>query len=198
MPPNPPAPQAAPPRFAGFVIKEYTSSKYEGTDANALWNLTYSPSGATCSSPCDRSLIHRFGLKVEYPVGMVDPTTFPPSVFAVLYSGDPGEDDTMVLPLVSAAMGPAPNTTPVTSQKYNAEMPDVRRDHQIALQQRNPRPDLQNFYYGFLQLDYHFDAFSYQAGTYTIGVMLGWGPVKAQPDNWTDPILCQWQITPPT
>jgi len=199
MPPKSLATDDYTPSFAGFTIQEYTDPSYADAASLALPDLPYVSSGTPCSTEYNAHYIYRLALQVEYPVGKVDPTTFPPSVFAILYSGTQRKDNTMVLPLVPAGISPD-NTTPLSSMEYNADMsgqnPSIRIDNMIGMQQQDPSSP--NYYYGFLQLDYHCQDITYEIGIHTIELMLGWGPVKAQPNQWTDPITCQWQITPPS
>ena len=190
---NPPAPQATP-LFKGFAIREYTNPSGVAVDANALWNIRYTLT--SCSTTYENNYIYRFAVKVEYPQGMVDSSTFPPSIFAILYSGThPRDDDTMILPLVAPGFGSA-GVSPIPSQIYNQQMATTfRTNHMIEMQQQNPNPDLKNFYYGFLQLDYHYPEITYEVGTHTIELMIGTGKAKAQPDQWSEPLYCQWDIT---
>jgi hypothetical protein len=197
MPLKPLANEDYSPSFAGFAILEYTNPSGDAVDAQSLWKLEYSPLGSVCSTGYNTNYIYRFALKVEYPVGEVVPGIFPPSVFAILYSGDQREDDTMVLPLVSAGIGPD-KTSPIPSMVYNTDMTTIRINSKIQMQQQNPDGRISNYFYGFLQLDYHYTEITYEIGTHTIEFMLGWGPVEAQPNTWTDVMKCQWQITPPT
>jgi hypothetical protein len=193
MPPNPLATQNTPPLLKGFAIREYKNPNGDAVDAQALWNLQYSPPGSTDGTPYSAANIYRLALKVEYPQGMVLPGTFSPMVFAIFYAGTTRDDDTPVLPLVSAGIGPA-GISPICSQVYDNKMAAVRDQFMIEMQQQNPDPDLKNFYYGFLQLDYHYPQITYAPGIHTIELMLGWGTVKAQPGHWTDPLTCQWDI----
>jgi hypothetical protein len=175
------------PQFKGFTILKFDLQTDSSENKEALFDAEYQTTPFSMDYDATK-WTYWFCLKVEYP------GPFPPGVFAILYEGDTREDDTSILPLVSPGIGPK-NNRPMPSIKYDTTLDKTRSTFMIAMQERNPDNDLKDYYYGFLQLDYHYNNVSYQPGTHTVEFMLGWGEVEAQPDQWTDVLKCQWDIT---
>jgi len=180
------------PQFKGFTILRFDLKTGLSDQQKALYGAPYQMGPFSLSYDA-ANWVYRFCLKVEYPPGTPVPGTFPPSVFAIIYAGTARQDDTYVMPLVSAGIGPK-NTLPVPSQYCDSHMMEIRQHYMIELQMQNPDPNLKNFYYGFLELDYHYSDMTYQPGPHTIELMLGWGNVKAQPNNWTTVQTCEWDM----
>jgi len=181
------------PKFWGFTILRFDLKTTLSEQQQALYGETYQTTPVSLSYDATK-WVYRFCLKVEYP--LVDPPlpgTFPPSVFAIIYAGKARQPDTYVMPLVSAGIGPK-NTLPTPSQYYDDHMNEIRLHNQIEMQLQNPDLSLRNYYYGFLELDYHYSDMTYQPGPHTIELMLGWGNVKAQPNNWTPVLTCEWDM----
>jgi hypothetical protein len=195
MPDPVPVPNPLPaPQLVGFTILRYNLKTNASEIQQALFDAEYNAPTAPLSLDYDATTwIYWLCLEVEYP------GPFPPVVFAIFYQGDTRTDTTRIQPLVPPGIGSA-ETEPIYSKTYNGTVNDIRNRFMIAMQERNPDNDLKDYWYGFLQFDYHYPDLMFKPGTHTIELMLGWGPVKAQPARWSNVMTCQWNIgnyTPP-
>ncbi len=180
------------PKFCGFTILRFDVKTGLSEQQQALYDAPYQTAPVSLSYDA-ANWVYRFCLKVEYPLGDPLPGTFPPSVFAIIYAGKARQDDTYVMPLVSAGIGPK-NTLPTPSQYYDTHMNEIRQHNMIEMQLQNPDLYERNFYYGFLELDYHYSDMTYKPGPHAIELMLGWGNVEAQPSQWTPVQTCEWDM----
>ena len=182
------------PEFKGFAIKNFNVSTQLPEQMEALYAANYQDN--TFPMDYDASkYFYKLFLKVKYTGEEPGVGGWPPIIFAIIYSGKEREGDTMIMPLVPPeGLGPC-DASPMFSREYEKNPEKIMNDNMITMQQRDPNAHLSDFYYGFVQLDYHHSEMEYPPGVHTIEVKLGTGKKKGQADQWTEPHTYQWNIT---
>lgn len=180
------------PEFKGFTIKKFDVHTQLSEQMEALYEARYleTPYRMDYDAP---KYFYRLFLKVQYTGEEPGVGGWPPIIFAIIYSGEEREEDTMIMPLVAPqGLGPS-HASPLFSREYEKNPEKIMGDNMISMQQRHPH--LSDFYYGFVQLDYHHSVIAYNTGLHTIEVKLGTGKIQAVADQWTEPHKYQWNIT---
>jgi hypothetical protein len=108
------------PEFRGFAVKNFNVRTQLPEQQEAMYETKYQTT--PCTMEYDASnYFYKLFLKAKYA------GDWPPIAFALIYSGEERDDDTMIMPLVApTGIGPS-HASPLTSAEYNEKPAAIMR-----------------------------------------------------------------------